>query len=47
VVAGNFASGNAGLSFYMDIICPTLAIILIVIAKRREKRSLPAFSSSK
>jgi hypothetical protein len=47
VVAGNFAPDNAGLSFYMDIICPTLAIILIVIAKRREKRGLSAFNSSK
>jgi hypothetical protein len=32
-VAGNFAPGNAGLPFYMDIICPTLAIILVIIAK--------------
>src|SRR6202042_2011684 len=47
MVAGNFASGNAGLPFYMDIICPTLAIILVIVAKRREKRGLPALSSSK
>jgi hypothetical protein len=32
-VAGNFAPGNAGLPFYMDIICPTLAIILVIITK--------------
>jgi hypothetical protein len=47
MVAGNFAPGNAGLPFYMDIICPTLAIALVVAAKRREKRGLPALSSSK
>jgi hypothetical protein len=34
MVAGNFAPGNAGLPFYMDVICPSLAIALIVIAKR-------------
>jgi hypothetical protein len=42
MVAGNFAPGNAGLPFYMDVICPTLAIILVIIAKRREKRSARA-----
>jgi disulfide bond formation protein DsbB len=47
MVAGNFAPGNAGLPFYMDIICPTLAIILVIVAKRREERGLPALSSSK
>jgi disulfide bond formation protein DsbB len=47
IVASNFAPGNAGLPFYMDIICPTLAIILVIVAKRREKRSLPVLSSSK
>jgi hypothetical protein len=26
LIAGNFAPGNAGVPFYMDIICPTLAI---------------------
>ncbi len=40
-VAGNFAPGNAGLPFYMDVICPTLAIVLVIIAKRRQRRSLP------
>jgi hypothetical protein len=37
VTAGNFAPGNAGLPFYMDIICPTLAIILVNVAKRRDE----------
>ena len=32
---GNFAPGNAGLSFYTDIICPLLAIALLIAAKRR------------
>jgi disulfide bond formation protein DsbB len=47
MVAGNFAPGNAGLPFYMDVICPTLAIILVIVAKRREKRSLPVPGSSR
>ena len=34
MVAGNFAPGNAGLPLYMDIICPVLAITLLVIATR-------------
>jgi hypothetical protein len=34
MVAGNFAPGNAGVPFYMDILCPLLAIALVVIAKR-------------
>jgi hypothetical protein len=34
VVAGNFAPGNAGLPFYMDVICPALAITLLIIAIR-------------
>jgi hypothetical protein len=33
--AGNFAAGNAGVPFYMDVICPVLAITLLVIATRR------------
>jgi len=33
MVAGNFAPGNAGVPFYMDVICPVLAIILLVVAK--------------
>jgi hypothetical protein len=35
VIAGNFAPGNAGVPFYMDIICPVLAIAFLVIAKRQ------------
>ena len=34
LVAGNFAPGNAGVPFYIDIICPVLAVALLVIAKR-------------
>jgi len=35
MVAGNFAPGNAGVPFYMDVICPALAITLLIIASRR------------
>jgi hypothetical protein len=35
VMAGNFAPGNAGVPFYMDIICPLLAIALLLVASRR------------
>jgi hypothetical protein len=35
LIAGNFAPGNAGVPFYMDIICPVLAIALLIIAKRQ------------
>jgi|SRR5580692_5314868 hypothetical protein len=34
LVANNFAPGNAGVPFYMDIICPLLAIFLVVLLKR-------------
>jgi len=34
LLVGNFAPGNAGLPFYMDIICPLLAIALLITAKR-------------
>ena len=34
LVAGNFAPGNAGVPFFMDIICPLLAISLVITAKR-------------
>ena len=34
MVARNFAPGNAGLPFYMDIICPVLAIVFLTLAKR-------------
>jgi hypothetical protein len=33
MIAGNFAPGNAGVPFYMDILCPLLSIALLVIAK--------------
>jgi hypothetical protein len=32
LIAGNFAPGNAGVPFYMDIICPLLAIALLLVA---------------
>jgi hypothetical protein len=34
--AGNFAPGNAGVPFYMDVVCPLLAIALLLIAKRSQ-----------
>jgi hypothetical protein len=34
-IAGNFAPGNAGVPFYTDIICPLLAITLLLVASRR------------
>jgi hypothetical protein len=34
MVAGNFAPGNAGVPFYMDVICPALGITLLIIAIR-------------
>jgi hypothetical protein len=36
VTAGNFAPGNAGVPFYMDIICPLLAITLLLVSSRRQ-----------
>jgi hypothetical protein len=36
IVAGNFASGNAGVPFYSDIALPLLAIILLIIVRRSE-----------
>ena len=35
MVAGNFAPGNAGVPFYMDVICPTLTIPLVIIAAHK------------
>jgi hypothetical protein len=35
MLAGNFAPGNAGVPFYMDVVCPALAITLVTIAARR------------
>jgi hypothetical protein len=37
--AGNFAPGNAAVPFYMDIICPTLAIAFLLIAKRQRRQA--------
>jgi hypothetical protein len=36
VMAGNFAPGNAGVPFYMDIIGPLLSITLLLVASRQE-----------
>ena len=33
LIAGNFAPGNAGLPFYMDLIAPMLAIALLVASR--------------
>ncbi|MGD9617819.1 MAG: DUF6790 family protein [Alphaproteobacteria bacterium] len=38
LAAGNFAPGNAGVPFYMDIIAPLLAIALLIGARRAETR---------
>ncbi len=35
MLVGNFAPGNAGVPFYMDILCPVLAIALLTTAKLR------------
>jgi hypothetical protein len=40
LITGNFAAGNAGVPFYMDIICPLLAIGLVVLAKRSRRTSV-------
>ncbi len=37
VTAGNFAPGNAGVPFYMDIMCPLLAIAFLVMASWRRR----------
>jgi hypothetical protein len=37
IVAGDFAPGNAGVPFYMDVICPLLAIALVVVANRSRR----------
>lgn len=36
LMAGNFAPGNAGVPFYMDVICPLLAIALLFATNRRK-----------
>jgi hypothetical protein len=35
VAVGNVVPGNAGVPFYMDVICPVLAIALLTVAHRR------------
>jgi hypothetical protein len=35
MLAGNFAPGNAGVPFYMDVVCPALAITLVSPAAQR------------
>ncbi|MGD9509195.1 MAG: DUF6790 family protein [Geminicoccaceae bacterium] len=39
LAAGNFAPGNAGVPFLMDLICPALAILLL-LAAQRERRAV-------
>jgi hypothetical protein len=34
LIAGNFSLGNAGVPFFVDVICPPLSIILLIIAWR-------------
>nr|WP_139372950.1 DUF6790 family protein [Nitrobacter vulgaris] len=43
VIVGNFAPGNAGLPFYMDIVCPLLAIALVFVSKANanKRKRLP------
>jgi hypothetical protein len=41
IAANNFAPGNAGVPFYMDIICPLLSIGLLVAARRGQGASQP------
>jgi hypothetical protein len=36
-IAGNFAPGNAGVPFYMDIISPLFAVVLVVLAMRSRR----------
>jgi hypothetical protein len=46
VIAGDFALGNAGVPFYMDIICPVLGIALLLIAKRQSAVQKPCRPST-
>ncbi len=32
--AGNLRPGNAGVPFYTDVLCPLLAIVLLIAARR-------------
>jgi hypothetical protein len=47
--AGNFASGNAGTPFIMDIIAPMLSIMLLIVADRhyRAAQNLRRSASSR
>jgi hypothetical protein len=36
--AGNFSPGNGGVPFYTGVICPLLAIVLLLFEKRRSRR---------
>ncbi len=40
LAAGNFAPGNAGVPFCMDIICPVLAIALLAAAWRHRRAGM-------
>ncbi|GJG89522.1 hypothetical protein tb265_47030 [Gemmatimonadetes bacterium T265] len=43
IVAGNFAPGNAGVPFYMDVIAPVLGLTLLTLAHRgRTHTAVPA-----
>ena len=46
LATGNFAPGNAGVPFYMDVICPVVAIILTVLAYRAERSGFVARPAS-
>lgn len=37
VTAGNFQPGNAGVPFYTDMLCPLLAIVLLIAARRASR----------
>ena len=39
IVAGNFAPGNAGAPFVLDIVLPVATVALLVVAQRAERRS--------
>ena len=39
ITAANFAPGNAGVPFYMDVICPLLAIALLFASRRGAPRT--------
>jgi hypothetical protein len=45
MAAGNFAPGNAGVPFYMDVICPVLAVILLILAQRRRPGAAAALAA--